>query len=244
VGDFEQRIQGHLDGYRQGRWRASIMSELILEEMSRLGPAPTVLDIGCGAGFDDSPELQWRIATAAGRYIGIEPDEEIDCPSWMREIHRCAFEDAPIDPGSVQMAFAIMVLEHVATPDRFFRKLHSLLAPEGVFWGLTVDARHYFRHVSRLTERLRVKNWYLDRVCGRAREERYANYPTLYRANSPRQIERFTRAFRQRNFASLYRIGQLDYYLPRMVRPAASLVDRLIARLRLPGAILVCRLAK
>jgi SAM-dependent methyltransferase len=220
------------------------MSTVILEDMRRFAVPPRVLDIGCGSGFDGSPELQSQIAGASGRYIGVEPDESIACPPWIQEIHRCTLEDAPLEPLSVQMAFAIMVLEHVAIPDRFFQKLHTVLAPDGIFWGLTVDARHYFRHASRLLERLHVKNWYLDKIAGQTPEKRYVNYPTVYRANSPFQIRRFARPFRHCDFASLHRIGQLDYYLPRSIRPAAALLDRLIARLRLPGAILICRLEK
>jgi SAM-dependent methyltransferase len=242
--DFQAMMKPHGDAYRQGRWRALIMLDLVLEEMRRLGPAPTVLDIGCGTGFDDSPELQARIGSAAGRYVGVEPDTEVACPQWMHEVHRCSLEEAPIEPGSVQVAFAIMVLEHVTNPREFFGKLQTVLAPKGVFWGLTVDGRHWFKRASRLLEALRIKNWYLDRLAGRRGAGRYLNYPTAYRANSPSQIERLAQGFANRDFTSFHRIGQLDYYLPAGLRAPAALVDRLLARLGRPGAILICRLAK
>lgn len=244
VSDFHFRMQPHVDAYRQGRWRAPIMAELIREEIRRFGAGPTVLDIGCGMGFDNSPDLQAHIAAAAGQYIGIEPDSTISVPSWVHVVHRCTLEDAAIEPGSVEVAFAIMVLEHVVNPREFFRKLHTVLAPNGVFWGLTVDGRHWFRHASTLLETLRMKNWYLRNVVGKQGEGLYVNYPTAYRANSPRQIERLAQDFAFRDFASLHQVGQLDYYLPRMLRPPAALLDRLIGQLGLPGAILVCRLGR
>jgi SAM-dependent methyltransferase len=244
VSDFERAMKPHLQAYRQGRWRALILSELILDDMRRIGSSPTVLDIGCGKGFDDSPELQSRIAASAGRYIGVEPDTTIECPPWLTTVPRSTLEEAPIEPGSIQVAFAIMVLEHVTQPGPFFDKLHSVLAPNGVFWGLTVDARHWFRYASTLLERLRIKNWYLDRVAGTVSEGRYVNYPTAYRANSPWQIERLARGFSSAEFASLQKVGQLDSYLPRPLRSPAALVDRFLTGLHLPGAILVCRLVR
>jgi SAM-dependent methyltransferase len=244
VSDFERAMKPHLQAYRQGRWRALILSELILDDMRRIGSSPTVLDIGCGKGFDDSPELQSRIAASAGRYIGVEPDSTIECPPWLTTVYRSTLEEAPIEPGSIQVAFAIMVLEHVTQPGPFFDKLHSVLAPNGVFWGLTVDARHWFRYASTLLERLHIKNWYLDRVAGTVSEGRYVNYPTAYRANSPWQIERLARGFSSAEFASLQKVGQLDSYLPRPLRSPAALVDRFLTGLHLPGAILVCRLVR
>jgi SAM-dependent methyltransferase len=240
-GDFERAMKPHLQAYRQGRWRALILSELILDDMRRIGSSPTVLDIGCGKGFDDSPELQSRIAAASGRYIGIEPDTTIERPACVTTLHRCSLEEAPIEPGSIQLAFAIMVLEHVTRPGPFFDKLHSVLAPNGVFWGLTVDLRHWFPYASRLLETMRIKNWYLDHVVG---QDRYVNYPTVYRANSPRQIGRLARRFSSAEFVSLHKVGQLDDYLPPLVRSPAALLDRLLERLELPGAILACRLAR
>lgn len=241
---FELEMAPHVQAYRQGRWRALILSELILDEMRCIGSSPTVLDIGCGKGFDDSPELQSRIAASAGRYIGVEPDTTIECRSCVTTVHRCCLEDAPIEPGSIQVAFAVMVLEHVTNPGPFFYKLHSVLASNGVFWGLTVDARHWFRYASRLFETLRIKNWYLDQVAGKVCQGRYVNYPTAYRANSPRQIGRLARGFSSAEFVSLDKIGQLAPYLPRPLQPPAALLDRLTAWLELPGAVLACRLVR
>jgi SAM-dependent methyltransferase len=237
-------MQPYVDAYRQGRWRATIMADVIHEEMRNFAEPPTVLDIGCGMGFDNSPELQAQIAAAAGRYIGVEPDRAVSIPSCVDEVHRCTLEDAPIQAGSVDLAFAIMVLEHVTSPQEFFQKLHTVLAPKGVFWGLTVDRRHWFRLASTLLETMRVKDWYLKHVIGKQEDGLYINYPTAYRANSPHQISRYARNFASRDFVTWHKVGQLDYYLPRALRLPAALLDRVIARLGTPGAILVCRLGR
>jgi len=137
-----------------------------------------------------------------------------------------------------------MVLEHVASPERFFGKLHDALAPGGVFWGFTVDRRHYFSCASRIMELLHLKDRYLRWHLGRRGDAPYHNYPTCYRANSPRQVARHARQFAQCETANFHRIGEEDYYLPWLLRPLGRLADRAIDVLRLPGAILVCRLQK
>ena len=62
----------------------------------RGGVAKKVLDIGCGAGFDNSRKLQTDIAAQCDELIGIEPDLAVDLP-----------------------ATIVMVLEHLADPQGF-----------------------------------------------------------------------------------------------------------------------------
>ena len=136
------------------------------------------------------------------------------------------------------------VLEHLAAPARFFEKLHDVLVPGGTFWALTVDRRHPFRPLASAMDRLRLKERYLDVVRGQGTPHRVDIYPAFYRANSPRQIARYTAAFRSVEFMGLHRLGELDTYLPRWLRPAAHLLDRVVSACRLPGPVLIVRLAK
>jgi hypothetical protein len=73
---------------------------------------------GCGHGFDGDEALQRSIAQAAGAYLGIEPDESVMLGPYVTESHRCFFEDAPVQDGSIDVAFAVIVLEHLADPAR------------------------------------------------------------------------------------------------------------------------------
>src|SRR5262245_33266517 len=68
----------YLERYRKGEWRDRILHDLILEDAKRRGPGLTFLDIGCGRGFGGDLRLQQSLARAAGCYIGIEPDPEMD----------------------------------------------------------------------------------------------------------------------------------------------------------------------
>jgi SAM-dependent methyltransferase len=233
--------------YASGEWRAPIFRDLILADaraMANPRGELTFLDIGCGGGFDGDVALQRSLAEAATRYIGIEPDPEIELSDVFTTTHRCLFEDAPIEDGSVDIAFAVMVLEHIGDPQAFWSKLHRILRKGGCFWGLTVDARHWFVLMSTLMEKLRIKDAYLDNLHGRRGEERYENYRVFYRANTPRQIARFTSNFSASTVLNFQRVGQLDFYIPGRLRWLGRLMDSLAIGAGLPGAVMAVRVEK
>ncbi len=231
--------------YQGGESRKAVFQDLVRSSVQTFPEkGATVLDIGCGHGFDGDGDLQRSLAEQANRFIGIEPDMEIPSPVYFTEVHPCTFEEAPLEPDSVHVAYSAFVLEHVEQPALFWRKLHGCLVPGGVFWGFTVDARHLFSVVSLAAGKLKLKDAYLDWLRGRRGADRYENYKTFYRANTPGQIRRHTRAFRRADYLSVHRVGQLNYYFPRTLWPALHWVERLFMWLRLPGSILVVRLEK
>jgi SAM-dependent methyltransferase len=140
----------YLERYRAGEWRAPIFRDAILHDAKTLPHKPTMLDIGCGQGFETLHDIQTALADASKRYIGVEPDTSIVLGDIFTETHHCFFEDASIDAGSVDIAFAFMVLEHLEHPERFWEKVYEVLRPGGIFWGFTMDGRHYFPAISLL----------------------------------------------------------------------------------------------
>jgi SAM-dependent methyltransferase len=234
----------YVERFRRGEWRAPIFRDMILDDARELGRGLTFLDIGCGKGFDRDLRLQQSLAAAAGEYVGIEPDPDVPLGPHFSRTHRCLFEEAPLRPGSVHVAFAVMVLEHLPEPRTFWDKVHDVLADGGVFWGFTMDARHYFCRASSWADRLGVKSFYLNWLHGARGVARYENYPVFYRANSPSQVRKYTRRFSGCSFASLSRVGQLDHYVPRLLRPLAHFLDRREAARGAPGTVLAVRLRK
>jgi SAM-dependent methyltransferase len=230
--------------YQDGQWRDRIFHDLILAEARALGDRPTIVDIGCGSGLDGDVPLQRSIARAAGRFIGIEPDPTVALGDYFTETHRCRFEAAPLEPGSVHVAYAAMVLEHLSEPQAFWDKLGEVLVPGGVFWGLTLDGRHPFCAASSWLERLGLKDAYLNWRYGRRGVDRYENYPTYYRSNTPEQIGRLAAAFRSCETINFARVGQYSDYLPRSLRPLAHWHDRRRIRRGRPGTILAVRAVK
>ncbi len=188
--------------------------------------------------------LQQSIARVAGRFIGVEPDHAIKPGDHFTAVHACLFEDAPLAAGSIDVAYAIMVLEHLAQPERFFAKLWDVLVPGGVFWGLTVDARHWFCRWSRWFDRLHVKDIYLRLLLGRRGEDRYENYPVFYRSNSPAQLTPLAHRFASCDFFNFSRIGQCSSYFPRPLRPLVNAWDRRSVTRQRPGVLLAVRVRK
>lgn len=241
----EPRYAEHLERYRQGVWRDRILHDLILDDARQLGDGLTFLDIGCGQGLDGDVPLQRSLAENAARYVGVEPDTTVTPGDYVTEVHRCLFEDMVLPPGSVHVAFAVMVLEHLREPQRFWDKLHEVLADGGVFWGLTVDARHWFCRASLLAERMNIKELYLNGLLGRrGTEKRYENYPTFYRCNRPDEVRRFAAKFRSCEAINFSRVGQVDSYLPRFLGPLTRAMDRRAIRRGRPGTLLAVRAVK
>jgi SAM-dependent methyltransferase len=238
------RWKPYVERYRGGECRDRIFHDMILEDARRQRRPLTLLDIGCGRGFDGDVPLQHALARAADRYLGVEPDPAVTPADCFSELHRCPFEDAPVAPGSVAVAFAVMVLEHLAEPRRFWDKVWEVLRDGGVFWGLTVDARHWFCRASLWAERLRLKDLYLTGLNGVRGRDRYENYPVFYRSNRPGQVGRYTGRFRARHFVNFARAGQCNSYFPRPLRPLLTLLDRRTVALGKPGALLAIRVVK
>ena len=230
--------------YSQGEWRAPIWRDLLLAEAASRGPSPTVLDIGCGHGFDGSEKLQADIASVAGEFIGVEPDREITVPAHFDHVYRSDFENARINPGTIDVAYSVMVLEHVENPDRFWRHVRKCLRSGGVFWGFTADSRHYFCKVSTWMDRLKIKDTYLTLLGGQRGQDRYENYPVYYRSNSPNALRSLARDFANCDVGSLSRPGELSTYYPRFLSPFFSFLDRRVVRNNDYGYLLVTRVVK
>lgn len=230
--------------YRSGVWRDRILHDAVIADARKRSDRPTILDIGCGRGLDGDVPLQQSIAAAAGTFIGVEPDRTVAIGSWFDVVHRSPLEDAPIPAGTVDVAYAVMVLEHLEDPAPFLGAVSRILAPGGVFWGMTVDSRHRFCKVSASLDRFGMKDHYLTWLLGVRGEERYENYPVHYRCNEPAAIEPHIKSFRSAEFWNLSRIGQCDGYVPRPFRSIAALLDRLDMARGLPGTLLMIRLEK
>ena len=232
--------------YEQGEWRAPVFCDMIRADLKRLAPERklTVLDIGCGKGFDDDPKFQTVLAAECDAYLGVEPDKTVAPNPIIQTVHQCFFEEALIEPSSIDIAFAVMVLEHLENPQWFWDKVYEVLREGGVFWGFTMDSRHMLAKTSILMKNLKIKDIYLNFLHGVRGESRYDNYPVYYRSNNPTQIEQLTSRFHSRTVLNFHKIGQLDYYIPKSLRWIGWGFDKYIHGRGLPGSILAVRVVK
>ena len=234
----------YVDRYRGGEDRSVVFRDMVLDDIRERGGNQTVLDIGCGEGFDSEFELQETIARASGRYIGVEPDTEIKLAPYSAEAHRCIFEEAPVAANSVDVAFAVMVLEHLRRPQAFWDKVWEVLVDGGVFWGMTVDGRHWFCKASLWTQRLRVKEYYLDMLRRTGSGGMYDNYAVHYQSNSPEQVKRYTRRFKSVELINFLRVGQCNSCFPKVLRGLVNRLERRAMQRGKPGVLLAIRVVK
>jgi hypothetical protein len=70
------------------------------------------------------------------------------------------------------------------------------------------------------------------------------NRPVHYRCNAPADAARCARAYPSCEFVSFSRVGQCNYYHPRLVHRLADRLDRRAIRLGKPGVLLAIRAVK
>jgi SAM-dependent methyltransferase len=90
---------------------------------THVGPADTVVDLGCGSGA--------ILATLpAARRIGVEPNEPVRAAAAERGIEVVA-SAAELPAGEADVAISNHALEHALSPYEELRELHRALRPGG-----------------------------------------------------------------------------------------------------------------
>ena len=191
--------------------------DLLFQEAGMRG---RVLDIGCGSAV---PPAIDGVQQRAAQLDGVDIDAAVlSHPSLGCRWH-APFEVAQIPNGSYDAAYSYNVVEHIARPRPFFEKVGAVLKPGGVFWALTPHGRHPFCRLTRLIERLGLKQVFA------ARAEGVNSYPAYYRMNTPRQV---MRAIEGIGFASadFYYLPctNWDQYVPSPLRWGPNLYDRFL----------------
>ena len=233
-----------IERYGAGECRDRIFYDMVQED-ARARPRPlTMLDIGCGKGFDTNVALQEAMARTADQYIGVEPDPDIGDG---RLFHRSPSLSVRGGAGAVRLrprglrhhgagapAAAAGLLgqglrrpggrRRFLGPDRGRPPLvHPRLSLDGAFEG---------------------QRTLLEGILGRRGVERYENYPVYYRSNTPDQIAAYTGRFRSRECINFAPRRTADPAVPAVRPPSGQSVDRRTLRGRRPGTLLAVRIAK
>lgn len=149
-------------------------------------PDHLVLDVGCGRGAltDDPIRVHRALRDFRGRcrkVVGIDVDQAARENPFVNEFRLIEGPRWPVDGGSVDIAFADFVLEHVPDPDAFFGELARVLGPEGIVGIRTSNALGYVTLLSKcLPASLR------PRVLKRAQPDRREEdvFRTVHRCNT------------------------------------------------------------
>jgi SAM-dependent methyltransferase len=151
---------------------------------AQLTPGAVLLDAGCGR---TAPLLRNYIGRA-GRLIGIELVDFTDVPPEI-ETHNADLARLPLAAESIDLIVSRSVFEHLTDPQPVYAEFARVLRPGGAVLFLTANMWDYGTLVARLVPN-RFHARIVRRVEGRAEED---TFPTAYRTNTRRAIDRLAR---------------------------------------------------
>jgi 2-polyprenyl-3-methyl-5-hydroxy-6-metoxy-1,4-benzoquinol methylase len=143
-----------------------------------------VLDAGCGR---DAPILS-RHAGKAGISVGVDLVETFDEVEGVQLI-RADLNHLPFPAESFDLVFSRSVLEHLEDPSQTFRELSRVVKPGGRLVLVTPNKYDYASVIARLTPN-RLHSLFLKGTVG---DEVYDNFPTYFRCNTRRAIQKAIR---------------------------------------------------
>lgn len=181
-------------------WDDELFRACILEHLES---DDVVLDLGAGAGI----VKQMNFKNVARRVCGVDLDPRVVDNPMLDEGRVCDASAIPYDAATFDLVFADNVLEHLAEPGGVFQEVARVLKPGGVFLFKTPNRWHYVPTIARLTP-----HWFHAAVNGWRGREAGDVFPTLYRANSRKDVEALAA---EANFAviSINRIERRPEYL-------------------------------
>jgi SAM-dependent methyltransferase len=146
----------------------------------------TVLDVGAGRGAPPAVNVKARVR----KVIGVDVAAEIEHNPNLHDWHVGSVGSMPfLQSGTVDVAFARYVAEHLEHPIEALAELRRVLRPGGRFIFITPNRRHYVPAIaSRVGLGLHRS---LNALRGRSPED---TFPTVYALNTVEDIERIGRA--------------------------------------------------
>ncbi len=159
-------------------WDDWLLRERILAHIS---PGGVLLDLGAGAGIVEQMDFRGQGVRVCG--VDLDP-RVVDNPMLdegrVADAGRIPYPDATFDT-----VFCDNVLEHLEAPATVFGEVWRVLKPGGAFLFKTPNKTHYMPTIARLTPHTFHQAY--NRLRGR---EAVDTFPTHYRANTKRDVER------------------------------------------------------
>lgn len=192
-----------------------------------------VLDVGAGQGRTGNPAI---IRQKVARLVGVDPDATVMQNPYLDERYQTSIEDFARSQGpNFDCLYMRFVLEHVTHPREFLSACRSLLKPGGMLFGVTPNIWHYFGMTTKLSAKLGIEDWLLERLIG-ARAKASYHFPTAYRLNSLRTIRHAlsVTGFREVEFRCFDQTNRFESYFPKPLRWFPGFYSRSVYTLKLP----------
>jgi len=140
-----------------------------------------VLDLGAGAGI-----IPLDFKGQVLRVCGVDPDQRVLQNPYLDEAKTGCAESIPYDDETFDIVICMHLLEHLCHPQDAFKEIHRVLKPKGSLFIKTTNKYHYVPVLAQITPLCFHK--FYNKLRGRETED---TFPTYYRANSERQINRY-----------------------------------------------------
>ena len=152
---------------------------------SYLHAAARILDFGCGRGG-----LPEKLSAEMPYVFGVDPDWTSLSEYRNPDVRRTVGVDGqlPFAEASFDLILSSWVLEHLSQPEKAFRDITRMLAPNGRFIFLTPNAQNPLLQLNRIARWLpMLQRRLVPRIYARDEQDTFA---VRYRANTARRLRR------------------------------------------------------
>jgi len=162
--------------HHERNWDDQLFRERVLAHLSERS---VVLDLGAGAGI----VVAMNFRGMAAQICGVDLDPRVLSNPMLDEGRVSDAGEIPYPDEMFDVVFSDNVMEHIADPVAVFREVRRVLKPNGALLFKTPNRNHYMPTIARFTPH--KFHQFVNRLRGRAEID---TFPTLYRANSKRQV--------------------------------------------------------
>jgi SAM-dependent methyltransferase len=150
----------------------------------RIGSESVILDVGAGAGHLNP----YNFKQHCKKMVGVDMDPRVRDNELLHEgiVHNGA--SLPFEDSMFDVVFSVYVAEHVGDPEQFLTEIRRVLKPEGLYFQVTPNRFHYVPLIAALTP-----HWFHEWINGRRGRSEGDTFPTFYRMNDIRTIQRLSR---------------------------------------------------
>jgi len=173
----------YLDRFYSAEWHVDGTTEFHAMCAAHIPSGAEILEVGAGASNPTSQYL-----SSLGRLTGLDVDPAVRSNGYLALARVLTANAYPFADSSFDACVSNYVVEHIADPSSHLEEIARILRPGGVYLFRTPNRYHYVSLTSRLTP-----HSFHTAVANRLRnlsEEAPDPYPTHYRLNSRRAIQR------------------------------------------------------